>query len=194
VEPAVAARLFQLRGGLLTHQGEAELARAELHSALSFAPELSWEPWMPPEAEALFAEIKAQSGTSRLTPLPAGAVSPPWVDGRPISGPTELRPGLHLLQISSTAGLRSSWLTVQGEARLVVPGSWRRPILERLADPGARPELAALMQAAFGEQSAYVAHGGALYLLTFEDGRADWEALITPPPPVEDKEGGRRRR
>jgi hypothetical protein len=190
----VAARLFQLRGGLLAHQGEGELARAELHSALSFSPDLSWESWMPTEGEALFAEIKAQPGTSRLTPLPEGAVSPPWVDGRPISGPTALRPGLHLLQISSTAGLHSFWLTVQGDARLVVPGSWRRPILERLSDPGARPELAALMQASFGEQSAYVAHAGALYLITFEDGRAEWEALISPPAPAEDKEGGKRRR
>ena len=59
-----------------------------------------------------------------------------------------LSPGLHLAQHQSPRGLQTAWVVVGGDATLVVPQSFRRPILERMADPETRPEVEALLAAA----------------------------------------------
>jgi hypothetical protein len=67
------------------------------------------------------------------------------VDGQPLSAEGQLRSGLHLLQIPSTAGLRSAWLTIDGEAWVVIPGNYRPPILGRLLESGQEEAPAALV-------------------------------------------------
>ncbi len=175
VEAPTATRLFLLRGALFAGRGELEAAREELRTALSFTPTMVYETWLPPEGAALTDELRAEVPALILQVSPAGVG--PNLDGQTVGAMASLRPGLHLLQIPSTAGLQSAWLTIAGEARLVVPGSFRRPILESLESPEARPEVEQLLRATLGEQPVYVASGGGVWLV----GPEGTETLIAPP-------------
>jgi hypothetical protein len=197
VEPPVAARLFQLRGGILAQRGELESAQAELRTALSFAPAAMWDQALPSEGLTIFHALRSESPSARLRLAPAGASVGPSVDGRgaPAGEPIlELRPGLHLVQIPSTAGLRSAWLTVEGDATLIVPGSYRRPVLEQLALPEAAPDVERLLLSTLGVEATYAASGGGLWLISTDESGPHTTTLISLPPPVEAApEKGRRR-
>jgi hypothetical protein len=196
VDAKVAARLFLLRGGLLARDGRDEDAAAELRTALALWPEATWDEWLPSYGRDVLAAVKAASTRSVLTFLPAAASTGPWLDGRPTTPGQALSvgPGLHLLQVPGTGGLRTAWLTVDADAELVVPGSFRRPVLERLSGAENHWEVGTLILSTLGVEAAYVAAGGGLWLVEREDATIHVATLIVPPKVEEPKETGRRRR
>ena len=195
VDPAVMGRLFLLRGALLARGGRPDEARAEIRTALSVpsAPR-AWPEGFPAEGAALFAEILAEPERVPLHLAPSGSGAAPIVDGAtmPAGSALQLRPGLHLLQVPSTAGLRSAWLTVSGAATLVVPTSYRRPILDRLTDPEQRPEVALLLLSTLDSPAVYVAHLGGLWLLSA--GPTPQITTLAEPSEEEAKPGKKRKK
>ena len=190
VEPPVAARIFLLRGGLAALEGRPEDATGELRSALSFSPEVTWEDALPPEGAPLLDAARAEAAALTVRTTPPECSSGPWLDGHALAGGLTTRPGLHLVQSASTAGIRSAWMVVgEAETVLVQPESYRAPVLPRVADPARQDEVALLVLAALPAAPAvYVAHGGGLWLVVPDADHTDErlltvEELITPPPP-----------
>lgn len=196
VEPAVAGRMFLLRGALLARDGQVDAARNELVTGLGLLPDAAWDEWLPSDGRAILDALREQAPTATLWVAPSDAAAGPSVDGRTVvgAGPLLLQPGLHLIQVPSTAGLRSAWLTVDGDAALVVPGSYRRPVLEDLADPALRPDVERLLQAGLGTQPVYVVGGGGIWLVAVEGGKAVTTTLVEVPAPAPVEEKGWRRK
>lgn len=182
VDPGVMSRLFLLRGGLLARGGRPDEARAELRTALSVSATRAWPEGFPAEGAPLFLEIQAEPDRVPLHLAPAATGAAPVVNGAtmPAGSPLQLRPGLHLLQVPSTAGLRSAWITVSGPATLVVPTSYRRPILEHLTDPEQRPEVALLLLSTLDSPAVYVTHHGGLWLLSAQGTDPQITVLVEP--------------
>lgn len=169
VEPDVVSGLFLLRGGLLAAAGDLEGARAEVRTALSLAPAAAWGASLPEEGRAIFDAVRAETATVLLTVSPATGGARPAVDGKTApEEPVPLRSGLHLVQLPSTSGLRSAWLTVAGDATLVLPGSYRRPVLERMSDEAARVDVERLLLATSNGGPVYVTSQGGLWLVSAE--------------------------
>jgi hypothetical protein len=195
VEATVAGRMFLLRGGLLARDGQTDAARNELVTGLALLPDAVWDEWLPSDGRVILDELRLQAPTASLWVAPGDAAAGPGVDGRTVvgTGPLLLQPGLHLVQVPSTAGLRSAWLTVDGDAALVVPSSYRRPVLQDLADPSLRPDVERLLQAGLGAQPAYVVAGGGIWLVAVEDGKPVTTTLVEVPAPAPVEEKGRRK-
>ena len=172
VDSKVAGRAFQLRGAQMAAQGDIEGGAGEFATALALDPELTWEEELPDAGRVMFAEALLKDAAATLRALPVGLPSGPWLNGRALSQPTAVAPGLHLFQYATPRGVRSAWVSVGGDATLVIPHSHRRPVLERLAEgPASASEVGALLQAAIPDLTgAYVTHREGLWLLTVEDG------------------------
>jgi hypothetical protein len=194
VEPGVGARVFLLRGALMGDRDE-EAALGELRSALGFDPALSWEPGFPEAGEALLEAARGAGTPSVLAVSPAGTSAGPWIDGRTLSGSgaaREVAPGLHLAQSPGIGGIQSAWLVIEGDAHLVLPGSFRSTALAQLSEDSKRPEVEALIAAALDQTpAAYAASGGGLWLVTVTDGAPATEQLVAP---AEAEEEGKKRR
>lgn len=190
VNPTVGASIFLLRGALEIGLGQTDAARSELRSALAFNRAATWPASWAPEGVELLAEEQAALAAARILVLPTSTTAGPWVDGRQIEA--EGRPiglGLHLAQHPTPAGVRSAWLVVAGESTLVIPGAYRRPILDAMADPFTTWPVAALVQVGLpGQEAAYVTFKGGLWLLAWPGGELSRTELapIPPPPPVEE--------
>ncbi len=189
-EPAPLARLFLLRGALLAHADRPTDALDELNSALAFVPDLAWDASFPPEGEALLATARASEIAHRISLTPPGSTSGPWLDGHLAVGETiAVRSGLHLIQVASTAGIRSAWLFVRQDAALVIPTGYHRSDLARItsADPG---DLLTLLQGGLPDlAAAYIAYDGGLWLVTVEE---DLIVTLLEAPPVEEPPPPRR--
>ena len=173
VDTRSVSRGFMLRGAL---SADPEVAGGEMRTALALAPAAEWPVGYPAEASAILEVQRAVPPSATLDVAPASGASGPWLDGRPASeaGTWTLTPGLHLAQYTTPAGIRSAWLVLAGDSTLVLPGSFRRPILAHVGTPTERPVLALLAAASPGADAAYVADGGGLWLVTRED--AGWVA------------------
>lgn len=188
VEPAVAARLFLLRGGLFAWDQRPEEALAELRTALSLNPEATWDDTFPSEGAPMLAGLKADGTRATVALAPAATAAGPWVDGAlPPDGATELalRPGLHLVQVLTKGAVQSAWLTVRGDGALVVPRAFKPNALQAVAqdDSAARKPVERLLQASFAEQpAAYVSHAGGLWMVRIER-TPETQQLVSPPPP-----------
>ena len=196
VDRKTASRMFLLRAGLLAHTGNPEGAVEEAGSALALSPDVAWEATLPPEgARALeLARADHASGSVRIVPR---VTTPPWVDGSPLPAgpPASKRQGLHLVQVPSTAGLQSAWLTLRGDATLVLPAGFRAPVLERMRTSD--PALLSLLHVTVGDAPTYVASGEGLWFITYEDGNPSVETIAEPAPlpaEVEAPSQTRRRR
>lgn len=195
LEPATAARMFQLRGGLMAADGHLDDARAELRTALSLHPGAAWDNGLPMAGSAVLEEVRDETHTARLEVVPMLASAGPMLDGAraPDGGRLfDTRPALHLLQVPDTSGLHTAWLALRGDAVLVVPGHFRAPVLARLQDERDRTEVGMLLRATLDTQAAYVVDQGWLWLVSFEGLGGEITTLIAPPPPVEDAQGGKR--
>jgi hypothetical protein len=202
VEAPVVARLFLLRAGLLLARDDAAAARAELRAAVALAPTATWDPAWPAAGAALLDDERAAHATCAptcpsafgLVQAPAAAAVAPWVDGRPLpAAGTAASPGLHLVQVPGPTGLRSAWLLLDGHATLVVPGSFRRPILEGLAT-GRGAEVVALVEATLGPGPAYVTAGGGVWLVEPARGTEAVSVLVPPATSASPAEAPKKRR
>ncbi|MEQ1568657.1 MAG: hypothetical protein ABMA64_23665 [Myxococcota bacterium] len=186
VDRRVAASAFALRGGLAAELGEIEIARGELRTALAFTPDLVWAPRWPSAGSALLEELRATSPAAHLSLSPDDPSSGPWLDGVELRDGAAVVPGLHLFQHSSGVGIRSAWVTIGGDSTFVVPSQYRRPVLERLADPARAAEIEHLLQASIPEfEVAYVASGGGVWLIAVDGGVVGTTEITPPPPPPE---------
>lgn len=197
VDPTVAARTFLLRGALEARRGEEEAALGELRAALSFQPDLSWDSRFPVEGEVLLAQATAATEAYTVSVLPPGTSSGPWVDGRIVPGDgagLSVAPGLHLAQHPTPAGIRSAWLVVEGDATIVLPGMYRRPVLALIADPATRAPVERLLAATLpGAPAAYVSWGGGMWLVSLQGEAPLTEELVAVPPPPAPTTGKRKK-
>lgn len=194
-DPAVAARIFQLRGVLLGQEDE-DAGKAELRTALAFSGELTWgvhEPRLGPELVQAVAE---EPRPYVVHVSPPQRSSGPWLDGRPVPAEgLDVRRGLHLVQYATPAGIRSGWLVVGGDVRVVLPMAYREPILAALQDPVAQAPVVDLLAAALPDfKAAYVAHAGGLWLVSEVGDKIEVSELIPPPPPELPDEKGKGKR
>ena len=184
-DSATLGRLFLLRGALLAESGREDDARAELNSAVAFAPALAWQDGFPASGEALLAAVVGSEVALQISLTPPGSSSGPWIDGHLVQGSdVAVRRGLHLIQVASTAGIRSAWLFVSEDAALVIPSSYHRSVLARIQDDPPSTELIALLLGTDPDlTAAYVAYNSGLWLVIIEDGVASVSMLEAPPPP-----------
>jgi len=199
IEPAVAARIFQLRGSLEAQRDEPLAASSEFRTALGFDPELTWVTRYPGVAAPIFEAERSSPRPHSIVVLPTGTSSGPWVDGSALSsqgGHIDVSPGLHLVQHATSRGIRSAWLMVTGDARLVLPESFREPILDGVLEPDRALEVAALVCAALPDfTAAYISHAEGLWLVTLGSGGPELSVVVEPPPPPStEEETGRRGR
>lgn len=168
VESNIGARLFLLRGALHADAGQLERAPAELQTALALDPDQQWPEGLGSQHASLLAEAQAVVPSAELsvTPPPRGAA--PWVDGRPVQTGVVLRPGLHLVQVPSTSGLHSAWLTIRGNAALVIVDSLRPTRLDGIASKPPDRHSLRVVQAVADGPSAYVVRRGGIWLVELE--------------------------
>jgi hypothetical protein len=192
VDTKIAAKVFLMRGTLGEEEGT---ARGEMRTALAFEREIVWYDKLPEAGQKLLEEERTNPATHRLDVAPASSSSGPWLDGRAVvvgSLGTTVQQGLHLVQYGTSTGIRSAWLVVGGDASLVIPGSFRRPVLERFAQKEAWPEVQALVAAAIPDFfAAYVSHGGGLWLVSKDEGVVSTTEIAAPPPPPPEPEEGK---
>ena len=195
-EPAVVARVFLLRGSMIAAADQLPEAVVELRSALAFSPELTWDPDFPAEGEGALIEARVVENPVALDVAPAGTGSGPWVNGAAVKTTARsVSPGLHLVQSPASPGIRSAWLVVKGDATLVIPASYRRPVLERMADPAQRSEVELLLLASFPDLPAvYVASEGGVWLVTLSPEGASTTELVSASAEEEAVEDDSRRR
>ena len=180
VEAKVGARLLLLRGVAMAQAGDAERARAELQTALALDPEVKWLEGLAEEHAILLEETRATTPSAELTisPPPRGAT--PWVDGKPVKVGVVVRPGLHLVQVPSTSGLRSAWMTIHGDAALVVLEGQRPQHLAGIAAKPPDRHAVWLLDALAEEPSVYVVHKGGIWLAELEGERPVVSELRPP--------------
>ncbi len=187
VDPSTAARVFLLRGALAEAAGAHDVARAEIRTALAMVPDLPWDSRFPVGGAVLLAEEQGAAPALSIRVMPAGTSSGPWVDGRTIGGAGERVPvsaALHLAQYPTAHGIRSAWLLIDGDSTLVLPGSYRQPILGLLADPATAAPVESLLQGTLPDfTAAYVHHGGGTWLVALEENAVTTTELVAPPPP-----------
>jgi hypothetical protein len=173
VAPQVAARGFMVRAALLAEQGDEDGAREEVRTALSLDPDAAWPGGGTLDGEALLSAERAEPRGANLSLVPAADGDGTWIDGRPVERGTttlSLAAGLHLAQHDGKGGLRSAWVLVGGDATLLLPDGFPRPLLEGLADPDTRPQVEALVVALLpGVTTAYVSAGDGLWLVTVDE-------------------------
>jgi len=197
VEAAVAVRIFMLRAELELNGPNPEDASGELRTAVAFAPDVTWTA-ASVDGAAILDEERAAEATAVVAVVPPAGGAGPWIDSRAFpQGSTEMRvaPGLHLVQHGSPAGIRSAWLLVGGDAMLVVPGNFRRPILDAIVLPETRHPVEALLATTLpGFTAGYVSYAQGLWLVTLEDGVVATTEIAAPPPPpeVDDKKKKRK--
>jgi|GEM_PF-4678049 len=183
VDKKTATRMFLLRAGLLAHTGNATDALEEAHSALALTPDIRWDDTLPPEGKAVLDQARATAEDAQLSVVP-NVSTPPWVDGKalPPGTPLARRPGLHLVQLPATSGIESAWLTLRGDAVLVLPGGFRAPVLDRMKDDD--PALMHLLHATIGTEPTYISTHDGMWLVTWEGDTPSVEVLVAPPTPV----------
>lgn len=166
VDRPLAATAFALRGAVQAEFGELEIARSELMTALALSPDLKWADHWPAAGRTLLDQTLADTTRVRVDVAPDAATSGPWLDGQLLQDRRMVSPGLHLLQFSTGTGIGSAWITLGGDTTVVVPTSYRRPILERILVPDDRQEVEMLLRVAIPNFSvAYVATNGGVWLV-----------------------------
>jgi hypothetical protein len=195
VDTVAVTRLFLLRGGLLARAERPEDARAELVTALGFTPAAVWDEWLPSDGRSLLDTLHAEPAAATLTVAPMRPSTGPWVDGHaPMDGgPFSLRPGLHLVQAATPKGIRSAWMTVEGDATLVLPASFRAPVLGGLSESQRWLGVARLLESTQQAEAVYAAADGGVWLVSFEQAEPVVTVLAAPPVPEPD-DGKKRRR
>jgi hypothetical protein len=195
VDVVAVTRLFLLRGGLLARDGRADDARAELVTALGFTPDATWDEWLPSDGRALLDELQAAPGAATLTVAPVNPSTGPWVDGHaPMDGgPFTLRPGLHLVQAATPKGIKSAWMTVEGDATLVLPASFRAPVLGGLSESQRQLAIARLLQATQDAPAVYAAGDGGVWLVSYEGELPVVTVLAAPPAPEPEDDKKRKK-
>jgi hypothetical protein len=196
VEGADVGRVFLLRASLALEE-DADRVAEELRGALAFAPAITWPEatsgeGLPPAGAAALEAARGAAAEVSLVVAPAGVGSGPWIDGREVEGDrVSLPAGLHLVQEAGTGGISSSWLAAEGDATLVLPGAYRRPVLGGVGDPATRARVEALLRATLPDaQAVYVSDGGGLWMVAAEGETIE----LAPATPVEVPETSRRRR
>ncbi len=197
VETAQAARVFMLRAELMLNGDSPDDAGGELRSAVAFAPDITWTATSV-DGATILDEERAVEATAVVSVVPAGSGAGPWIDGRGFAaGSTEMRvtEGLHLVQHGTPAGIRSAWLRVGGDTTLVVPGNYRRPILDAILLPETRRPVEALLATTLPAFTAgYVSHAQGLWLVTLEDGVVATTEIAAPPPPPPPPDDGKKKK
>ena len=187
VEGSIAAGAFLRRGAALAANGNEEAARGEFVTALSLDPKLAWLESLPSEGQAAFEALQANGLGTRATLqfLPAESPGGPWLDGVEVADQISAPHGLHLLQYTGPTGVQSAWLSVGGDATVVVPRSFRATIMASVGQDGAASAgLGGLLAAGFPERDAgYVTHEGGLWLIVREGRDLMVSELVPRPPP-----------
>ena len=181
-DPEPLALLFLLRGAL-TAVNDPEGAATELRSALAFAPSMAWPEDLPPAGAPLLEAARAAGSDHTLSVSPEGTSAGPWVDGRtvPSDATISLGAGLHLLQTASTAGIRSAWLVIGGDAQLVLPMNYRHPLLGRMHAPAAQASIGWLLATTSVDfQAGYITVDDGIWLVTMESQDIQLTELIAP--------------
>jgi hypothetical protein len=181
VDRTAAARIFLLRGAILSSQREIGGARSEFRTALSFDRDVSWDDSLPDSGHALLEEERDWSRRHRIIALPSELVSGPWLGGQELGAAgLEVADGLILAQYASPAGIRSAWMVVTGDASLLFPAAYREPVLERMAQPGGQREVELLLEATLPDfVAAYVHHAsGGTWLVVMDAGVLETTELI----------------
>ena len=197
VDRKTATRMFLLRTGMFARAGDTEGALQEALTAIALTPDIRWDDTLPSEGKAVLTKARETTEDAHLSVVPAVS-TPPWIDGAPLpsGAPLARRAGLHLLQVPATSGLQTAWLTLEGDAVLVVPAAYRAPVLDRMVDED--PALLHLLEATVGRAPTYVVTDDGIWLVTHADGSPSVEVLVQPavvePPPTDEPRSKKKRR
>lgn len=186
VDPALAARLFFLRGFISWRKGDDASAESGFYRAFLFDPALSWDEELGgPRPPAAFSRAQARAqgperAWLRIIPDPAPGFEL-RVDGRPMA-PTEgrlsLRPGVHLVQVVAdgfTAPPLLLPIDAGQERALVLPVALSERLLGELDQPAVRAALAPLLEAAWPTTTSYVSGPGGVW--RYDPSTRSWESL-----------------
>lgn len=142
LEPAErfwVAEWFYLHGVVSAELGDVAAAKESFGIALSFVPDMTWDPGVPPTQKPVFIEARdAAQQTTSFEVEPSSATV--LVDGGPLSA-GELRHGQHYVQTDRYSG----WIEVRQATTLVLGDSLGSDLVERAAEPRGRVMLGALL-------------------------------------------------
>lgn len=186
LEPALASRVWYLRGLVSFAAGEDTAAEEAFYRARAFDPNLVWDENFAPDARPLFDRTAVRAKVAEPTwveivPLPApGELR---VDGHPVDAPEgriALPPGPHLVQIGASQPLTLTLEMRDGvEGTLVVPALLPADTLA-WADDALHQQALSLAFAATlqRDRTVFVTDEGGVWQV--RAGRDDWVELRAP--------------
>lgn len=186
VDPALAARIFYLRGFIAWRKGDNSSAESAFYRAFLFSPDLSWDVSLGgprPPAPFTNAAARAQAPAAawlRVVPDPAPGFSL-RVDGQPRAaedGRIPLQPGVHLVQVVAD-GVTAPPIVVPlngaEERALVLPVALSERLLDQLDQPASRSALGVLLEAAWPSTVSYVSAPGGSW--RYDPATKRWDKL-----------------
>ncbi len=178
VDRHALVRLHLLEGLGAFHAGDAAAARASFRAAVEVDPRLDWDEAYGTDAKAILTEVAAK--VTSLTPvivevIPGGRAR---IDGESMSGPIEILPGRHLLQVTEGEATRSYALELPEtpQVTIVAPAALTAEVTAGVEDEAQRRSLSLALTGVVdrGEQM-YLVHGG--HIWRGEPYRNQWERL-----------------
>lgn len=193
LDPEAAGRLHYLQGVVTFSLGDKLAAWAAFRQALVLQPRMAWDDDFSPDAKPIFDAARgelANTGSIKLTIVPAPAEGSLWVDGRAITDEEiSLLPGRHLVQIGRKQVMPLSIeLTNDFDAVLVIPSTIPPEAVMWAADEALRPALISALNAMLTRGTiAYLPVGERVWRV--EVGGGEWSeyalAAGAVPPPAE---------
>lgn len=184
LDPALASRVWYLRGLVAFAAGDAPTAEAHFYRARVFEPGLAWDEDFAPAARPLFERTAVQLKVAEpawLDIVPAPAPGQLRVDGRVAEAPAgriAIPRGPHLVQLGLDLPITLS-VDLRGDGTLVVPELLPPGALAWAGDPMQQGALStALAGTLQRDASVYVTDGTSVWRV--HAGRDDWAQLAGP--------------
>jgi hypothetical protein len=193
-DPVVVGKLFLLRGVMEADRNRETVARDELRTAWSFAPDQKWDDSYPPTAQPWFEEERVAKMPYAITLAPrAPEPDGPWLDGHPLpSGAGSVGSGLHLVQYVVGTRTLTTWVVVAGDALVVDADAYPERALSLIADETRRDTLGPLLRSSFPAGPVWLVSDGWVVEGTVAADAVTFTVRATPPPPVDEDEKKRK--
>jgi hypothetical protein len=184
LDPALASRVWYLRGLVAFAANDAPSAEAHFYRARVFTPGLAWDEDFAPAARPLFEKTAVQLKVAEpawLDLVPAPPAGQLRIDGRVLDAPAgrlAIPRGPHLVQLGADPPITLS-VDLRGDGTLVVPELLPKDAVTWAGDPLHRDALSDTLAGTLQrDANVYVTDGAAVWHV--HAGRDDWSQIAGP--------------